>query len=136
MNVLFVHNEYQFFGGEDAVLASEVEMLRINNVKVETVIFNNKNINTLFDKSVSFFSSIYSIKAKKVIEDAIIANKPDVIHVHNFFPLVSPSVYDVARKYKIPIVQTLHNYRIACPGAFFLRDGEVCEKCIEGNFIH
>lgn len=136
MKVLFIHNRYQYFGGEDAVLSSEIEMLRSNNVFVETVIFNNSTIDNSFEKFVAFFSSIYSIKASKVVRAAIIAHKPDVIHVHNFFPLVSPSVYDVAEKFKIPIVQTLHNYRIACPGAFFLRDGKVCEKCIGGNFMH
>src|SRR5258708_13710241 len=57
--------------------------------------------------------------------------KPDVVHIHNFFPLISPSVYYACRKAGVPIVQTLHNYRLLCPAATLYRAGDVCEECMQ-----
>jgi glycosyltransferase involved in cell wall biosynthesis len=61
--------------------------------------------------------------------------KPDVVHIHNFFPLISPSVYYACRKANVPVVQTLHNYRLLCPAATFYRDGNVCEECLQHGLL-
>ena len=136
MKVLFVHNEYQWKGGEDVVLSLEMNMLRKNNIIAQSIVLNNSVINSPMKKFATFFTAIYSFQSRKLIYDAIVTHKPDVIPVHNFFPLFSPSIYDVAKRFNIPVVQTLHNYRISCPGALFLRSGKVCEKCIGGNFTY
>ena len=62
--------------------------------------------------------------------------KPDIVHVHNFFPLISPSVFHACKKYNVPVVQTLHNYRLLCPAGTFLRDSEVCELCMDDNMLN
>ncbi len=134
MKVLYIHNRYKILGGEDSVFEVEVDMLRTKGCEVKTILLNNNEIDTLGKKIGSFFSAIYSFKSKKLIAREILEFKPDVIHVHNFFPLVSPSIYDLAKKLKVPIVQTLHNYRLICPGALLLREGVICEKCVNGNF--
>ncbi|MBS2210214.1 glycosyltransferase family 4 protein [Carboxylicivirga mesophila] len=136
MRVLFIHNRYQQAGGEDTVVKMEMDMLRENGNEVDLLEFNNDNITTLTDKLRAFVSSIYSFSTKRIVETKISETSYDVIHVHNFFPLVSPSVYDAAYKYKIPIVQTLHNYRIICPGALLMQDGKICEKCLKGNYFN
>ncbi len=56
--------------------------------------------------------------------------QPDVIHVHNTFPLISPSVYYAATRRGVPVIQTLHNFRLICPGSTLYRDGKVCEECL------
>ena len=61
--------------------------------------------------------------------------KPDVVHIHNFFPLISPAVYYACRKANVPVVQTLHNYRLLCPAATFYRDGNVCEECLQHGLL-
>jgi glycosyltransferase involved in cell wall biosynthesis len=62
--------------------------------------------------------------------------RPDVVHIHNFFPVISPSVYYACRKAGVPVVQTLHNYRLSCPGAIFYRNGKICEECVEQGPLH
>lgn len=62
--------------------------------------------------------------------------KPDVVHVHNFFPIISPSIYYACNRLNIPVVQTLHNYRLMCPAATFLRENKICEKCVNGSIVH
>ncbi len=62
-------------------------------------------------------------------------DRPDVVHVHNFFPLISPAVYYACRKAGVPLVQTLHNYRLLCPAATLYRDGDVCEECLQHGLI-
>lgn len=136
MKVLFIHSRYKLSGGEDSVLALEEKMLNDRGVEVKVVIFENKDIKGFLKKATTFFTAIYSFKAKKKIAKEISSFKPDIIHVHNFFPLVSPSIYDAARTCNVPVIQTLHNFRIICPGALLLRDGKVCEKCIQGNFLN
>ena len=57
----------------------------------------------------------------------------DIAHFHNTFPLVSPSAYYAVRRHHVPVIQTLHNYRLLCPGATFYRNGKVCEECLNGS---
>ena len=61
--------------------------------------------------------------------------KPDIVHVHNTFVMISPSIYSSCRERGIPVVQTLHNFRLLCPGAQFLRDGKICEDCVDHSLL-
>lgn len=136
MRILIIHNSYQIRGGEDAVVQSEFDLLVNGGHEVELLILDNDSINCLVDKISVSLQVLYSFKSRKRISECVERFKPAIIHVHNFFPLITPSVYDVAIEYHIPIVQTLHNFRILCPNGLFLRDGNVCEKCIGGQFYH
>ncbi|WP_262511950.1 glycosyltransferase family 4 protein [Marinilabilia rubra] len=136
MRVLFVHNRYKQAGGEDSVVKMESQMLKRNGHDVELLEFDNTEIKSFLSKIKTFFSVIYSKSSKKGIRRTLENSDFDLIHVHNFFPLISPSIYDLANEYDLPVVQTLHNYRIICPGALLMKNSKVCEKCITGNYMH
>ena len=133
MKILFIHNEYQHKGGEDAVLDVEIKLLSDNGHKVSLALKKNDSINTFSSKVNAFLDVTYSKQSRQWMMDKIIQHKPDVVHVHNFFPLLSPSIYDACLEANVPVVQTLHNYRTMCPGALLMRGGEICEKCVTGS---
>ncbi|WP_054939099.1 glycosyltransferase [Paenibacillus ihuae] len=136
--VLLIHNYYQQSGGEDKVVAQEAELLRSRGIEVQIYSVHNddlKNQGTA-GKVKTALSAAWSPSAYKKIKQQLLDMKPDVVHVHNFFPLISPSVYYACNRMGVPVVQTLHNYRLLCPAATFLRDGSVCEKCLHGSLIH
>ncbi|OQW76909.1 MAG: hypothetical protein BVN35_05650 [Proteobacteria bacterium ST_bin11] len=132
--VLFVHNYYQQAGGEDAVVASECELLRAHGHEVELWRVDNKDLSgSVLGKVKAALSTSYSRASLTIALDKLRRFKPDLVHVHNFFPQVSPSIFDACMQEGVPVVQTLHNYRLICPGAMLLRDGKVCELCIRGT---
>ena len=129
MRVLIVHNVYQHRGGEDSVVEAEAELLQSRGHSVEFYNRNNDEIDV--KPNLSFAGQMFW--SSRTTEDiaGVIANfKPDVIHVHNTFPLISPSLYWAAAKAGVPVVQTLHNFRLLCTQAMFLREGKVCEDCL------
>jgi glycosyltransferase involved in cell wall biosynthesis len=149
--VLIVHNYYQIPGGEDTVVANEKKLLEDNGHEVILYSRNNselkglKKIQKLFLPFITIFSLRTYIEVKKVIRK----KKIDIVHVHNTLNLISPSVYYAAYSCEVPIVQTIHNFRLLCPGATFYRDGGTCEdcvnkglkfalkhKCYRGSFVH
>lgn len=130
MKILLLHNRYKFVGGEDGVVQVEKSLLEKNGHQVFLLEVNNDDIKSPWSKITAAASAIYSYPAKQQVSKQIISFSPDVAHVHNFFPLLSPSVYDACQEHKVPVVQTLHNYRLACPKAIPFRDGKVCENCI------
>ncbi len=134
MKILIIHNQYQQHGGEDTVLDSEIKLLQKNDEVVETLIFNNDKINSWASKVKFGLYSFYNPNSSCLLESKISEFKPDVIHVHNFFPIASPSLFYVANNNKIPIIMTLHNYRLLCPNAMFFRKGQICEDCISKSF--
>ena len=134
MRVLVVHNTYQQRGGEDTVFESEVELLRKNGVEVETLLYDNHEIKTAKDKLLTGLFAAYSPKGKKKLLKKIIEWEPDIIHVHNFFPLASPAIFYAANEMKVPIVMTLHNYRLICPSAYLYYHGRIYEDNIQKIF--
>ena len=129
--VLLVHNHYQQRGGEDAVVGAEREMLITHGITVNFFGKHNDEIGQLSHIQLAVTTFWSSIIANE-FETLILRTEPDVIHVHNTFPLISPSLYWAAARAGVPIIQTLHNFRLACPQAMFLRNGKVCEDCL-GN---
>jgi len=134
MKILLIHNTYQHKGGEDSVLENEYQLLVSKKNIVEKLIFNNNEIISSFDKLKTGIKSIYNKDSERIVKEKIKDFKPDIIHVHNFFPIASPSIFYVANHLNIPIVMTLHNYRLICPNALLFKDNEVCEKCINKTF--
>lgn len=133
MKILFVHNKYQRTGGEDTVLDSEMALLADWGHDICLAAEDNHAIDSVSDKIRTFRDVVYSSKHKHWMTEKLREFLPDVVHVHNFFPLISPSVYDACQEAGVPVVQTLHNYRTICPGALLMRKGQICEKCITGS---
>ncbi|EOU2109428.1 glycosyltransferase family 1 protein, partial [Clostridium perfringens] len=130
--VLIVHNYYQIPGGEDTVVENEKNLLLDNGHEVVMYTRHNDEIKRkgLINKLILPLESIFSLKTYNDIKKIIKSENIDIIHVHNTLPLISTSVYYVAKRYNIPIVQTVHNFRFLCPGATFTRDGHICEECL------
>lgn len=129
MRILIAHNAYQHRGGEDAVVAAEEALLRANGN--ETLLYqrHNDELQTM-PRSTAAISAIWSFQSARELEKLCRDFQPDIIHAHNTFPLISPSIYWVAQKHHVPVVQTLHNFRLLCPQAMLLRDGAICEDCV------
>ncbi len=133
MRILQVHNAYQQAGGEDAVVANEGVLLSANGHDVRLWSVDNVAITGPWAQLRTAWQVPYSHTARCQLGRVIAEFAPDVVHVHNFFPLITPSVYDACRDAGVPVVQTLHNYRTICAGALLLRDGRPCEDCIGGS---
>lgn len=129
LKILVVHNAYQWRGGEDTVRNAEIEMLRNGGQHVETYDRDNANINDM-PRVVAAKETLWSSKTTADVRARIREFRPDLIHAHNSFPLVSPSLYWEAARAGVPVIQTLHNFRLLCPQAMFLREDRVCEDCL------
>ncbi|MEC0180270.1 glycosyltransferase family 4 protein [Paenibacillus peoriae] len=136
--VLIIHNFYQQSGGEDKVVEQESAMLRSRGIETEHYYVHNDSIQSkgLANMAKLAVEAAWSLPEFKRIQKLLLQVKPDVVHVHNFFPVISPSVYHACERLGIPVVQTLHNYRLICPAATFMRGNEVCEKCLHGTLLH
>lgn len=137
MKVLLVHNYYQQRGGEDRVVAQEMELFQSKGVNVQLYSVHNDAINgrSIIGKARTAIETAWSYSEYKNIRKKLMDMKPDVVHVHNFFPLISPSIYYACSELGIPVVQTLHNYRLICPAATLMRDNRICEECVSGSLI-
>lgn len=132
MRILLLHNYYQQSGGEDAVVLAERELLAAKGHRVEFLSLDNHAIRGGWGKLAAAASAIYSRASYRLVRRAIRQFQPDMVHVHNFFPLLSPAVYDACDDLGVPVVQTLHNFRLACANSLFFRQGRVCEECLGG----
>lgn len=132
--ILMVHNYYQIGGGEHTVFNNELELLKKNGHKVLEYTRNNDELNkNKFKLLMLPFSTIWSFKTYKEVKKIIRDNNIDIVHCHNTFPLISPSVYYAARKCNIPVIQTIHNFRFICPNALLYRNNKVCKDCIKSS---
>lgn len=131
MKVLLVHNRYQQRGGEDAVVDAESRLLAANGIDVQRFDADNDAIQGLVTKiQVSLGQFGLPTAAQSRFSEALAAFQPNVVHVHNWFPTLSPSLFNICSRANVPVVHTLHNYRLLCVNATLFRDGHVCEDCI------
>ena len=135
MKIVIVHNTYQQPGGEDVAVAAESNLLERRG---HTVIRYSRSNDEMAMMSaprrlLMVKDMIHSEKSKREMLDLMRDERPDLVHVHNTFMMVSPSVFEACREAGIPVVQTLHNYRLLCPGWSLCREGKVCEECIESG---
>ena len=130
--ILIEHNYYKIPGGEETVVANEKKLLEDNGHEVFVYTRSNEELDKMSKLSKLFFPfrAVYSFKTSREIGRIIKKHKIDIVHVHNTFTVISPSVYYAARKKKVPVVQTVHNFRLMCPAATFYRDGKICEDCV------
>jgi len=131
MKVLQVHNHYRIRGGENAVVESTVLMLERRGINVAAYTKSSKVIEgSLLGKVRAFGSSLYSFSAAADMSRVIRRKRPNVVHVHNLYPLLSTSVLVAGRRAGLPIVMTCHNFRLVCPIGIHLRNGNICELCV------
>jgi glycosyltransferase involved in cell wall biosynthesis len=133
LRVLSIHNSYKLRGGEDESRESEERLLREMGHIVDLYEENNTRIAKLNPARLAL-RTIWSLEAYQSVHRQLRQNRFNLIHVQNFFPLISPSVYYAAQAEGVPVIQTLRNYRLICPNGLFFRDGRVCEDCL-GKFI-
>lgn len=129
MRVLIVHNTYQQPGGEDAVAQAEGDMLSARGHEVARFGRHNDEIHDTSGISLAL-QTLWSRQSARRLAGVLESFRPDVMHVHNTFPLLSPSIYWAAAAARVPVVQTLHNFRLLCPQAMLLRNGKICEDCV------
>jgi glycosyltransferase involved in cell wall biosynthesis len=135
MKILIIYNRYQQHGGEDTVFETESSMLRNHGHDVIEFVDDNHRAVSL-NKAVLACRTIWSRESYRKIRELIQVTKPDIVHIHNTFFMISPSAYDACRAEKVPVIQTLHNYRMICPAAVLYRDGHVCEECVAKTYAY
>ncbi len=133
MKILQVHNFYQQPGGEDQVYFAESELLQRHGDVVEQYSVHNDSLDQKRGFHVAL-QTIWNGDSYRRIREVISRFRPEVVHCHNTFPIVSPAAYYAARAERVPVVQTVQNYRLICPAATLLRKGRVCEDCV-GHFV-
>jgi glycosyltransferase involved in cell wall biosynthesis len=134
MKIVLVHNTYQQPGGEDIAFQNERDLLR--DVGLQVVVYQRSNFEA--NRYAGFFGQIALAKhtvwasdTRREFRELLATEKPDLVHVHNTFAMISPSIYWACREARVPVAQTLHNFRLLCPGGIFLRENKVCEECVE-----
>ena len=130
MKILLVHNRYKEPGGEDFVVRAERALLGRMGHDVELWQENNDSIAGAFQTCATALQSVYSIRHAREMERRVREFHPDLVHIHNFFPLLSPSNHMACRQLRVPVVQTLHNFRLLCPAATCRsHQSSPCEDC-------
>ena len=133
MKIVLVHNTYQQPGGEDAAVRSERDLLRNEGHTVIEYRRSNHDVPRYAKlRQIALAKrTIWASDTRRDFQALLERERPNVVHVHNTFVMISPSIYWACREACVPVVQTLHNYRLICSGSLFLRDGKVCEECLE-----
>jgi glycosyltransferase involved in cell wall biosynthesis len=130
MRILAAHNHYQRPGGEDVVFQLETALLEAHGEEVVRYTADNRSVDSSSRIGLAV-KTVWNQTAWREVRTLIRRTRPDVLHVHNTLPLISPSIYSAAHAEGVPVVQTLHNFRLLCPGSLFLRDGHTCEDCLD-----
>ncbi len=138
MKILFVHDFYQQHGGEDA--CSQAERLLLESHGNEVILYTRNNSEiagyNALGKLGLLFNAIYSTRTRSEITELVRKHRPRLAYIHNFFPLISPSLYHTLHSLRVPSVQVLHDFRFLCPNGWFYVNGQICERCKHGNYAH
>jgi glycosyltransferase involved in cell wall biosynthesis len=137
MKILLIHNTYQQAGGEDVVFEQERRLLQQHGHEVATYQRSNHELEQLstFERLALVTRITSAEDSKLAIRKIIDTFQPDLVHAHNTFMMISPSVYEACGEAQVPVLQTLQNYRLLCPAALLFRDGHVCEECTEHGLL-
>ena len=123
--ILMVHNYYQIGGGEHTVYENELNLLKKNGHEV--IEYTRKNSELKKSKIkllLSPLTTIWSLRTYLEVKEIIKREKIDIVHCHNTFPLISPSVYYASIKCNVPVIQTIHNFRFVCPGGLLFKNNQ------------
>jgi glycosyltransferase involved in cell wall biosynthesis len=129
MRILIAHNRYTQPGGEDNVFEAETALLRAHGEEVYTWEEHNDRIKEVSPIRAAT-ATVWSSASQKSLAELLARYRPEVVHFHNTFLRISPAAYYTCQEFGIPVIQTLHNYRLICPAATLLRDGAICEDCL------
>lgn len=129
LKVLQLHNAYRYRGGEDTVVEAEAQLLRVRGHSVLEFRRDNDELAGT-GRLRAAADTLWSQRSRRELRELIGDERPDILHAHNTFPLISPSVFWAAEEFRLPVVQTLHNFRLICPQAMLLREGRICEQCV------
>src|SRR5438105_3104408 len=138
MKILFVHDFYQQFGGEDSAAISERKLLEDNGHELLCYTRHNEEIKSysFWDKVRFLDRTVYSFQTEHAIQTAVEKFRPTVAFVHNVYPLISPSLYHTLHRLRVPIAQVVHDFRPYCANGWYYVDGQICERCKFGNYLH
>jgi len=138
LKILLCHNYYQQAGGESLVFENQIKGLKDKGHSVITYCEDSNDIfgYSQINKIKMIISGYYSQKTCRDVRLLVEQEIPDVAIVQNVFPLISPSIYSSLHSLKIPIIQSIYNYRFVCPAGELYTKGKICERCISGNFSH
>jgi glycosyltransferase involved in cell wall biosynthesis len=131
MRVAIVHNSYGRYSGEER--AVEIQAAALASAGVDVIRFDRSSAGlegSIGRQGVAFFSGIYSASAARSWSSFLDVQRPDVVHIHNLYPLISPSILAVCRARCLPVVMTVHNYRLVCPNGLLFSQGEQCDRCV------
>jgi glycosyltransferase involved in cell wall biosynthesis len=135
LNIVSVHNRYLMAGGEDQVFESEARLLRERGHQVTLIEEHNAYPDSVSKKIGMAVDCVWSRRWNREFRAVLQKLRPDIVHVHNLFPRFSPSIYYACHRENVPVLQTLHNYRLLCASAELYRDGKVCEECIDHSVL-
>jgi len=135
MKILIAHNSYGRYSGEEAVVDRTAAMFR--SMGHEVVLYQKTTEglrDTLWGKVRGFAAGLYSPQGVRTMRDVMRRERPDVVNIHNLYPFISPAALFECRKAGVPVVMTVHNFRLVCPTGLFMRNGQPCELCLQrGN---
>lgn len=132
MRILIAHSFYRLSGGEDRYVRQQAELLG-NDHDVELVGMNNEELVAGVRTAAQM---TYSRRCKVEIEDVIDRYRPDIVHIHNAYPSLGPAVHLAAHKRSVPLVMTVHNFRLRCPNGYMFTEGNICTRCEDGFYVH
>jgi glycosyltransferase involved in cell wall biosynthesis len=137
MKIIIVHNTYREAGGEDVVFESEKRLLERAGHHVIPYMRSNTELDNapLLDRIAIGPGMIWASNTRSAFAALLDTERPDLVHVHNTFLVISPSIYSACSERGIPVVQTLHNFRLLCPAGNFFRDGVICKECVDQNLL-
>lgn len=139
MKVLLAHNKYQQAGGEDSVFESEINLLQDNGITVKR--YQESNDDIQFSRSNPFkplaiaADTLWSRRSYRQFETTLKDFQPDIVHIHNTFPRISPSAYYACNRAGVPVIQTLHNFRLFCAAGNLVRNDQHCDQCLDHHFL-
>lgn len=132
MRILIAHASYRIPGGEDSYVKTQVELLSKGH-DVYLLQASNEDLSGKLEASARGATSFGS---RRSTTETIESFQPDVIHVHNIYPALGPVVHQIAKRNNIPLVMTVHNYRLRCPNGVRFTDGEICDRCVSGRYYN
>ena len=131
MKILMVHNEYGIYTGEEAAVDGLGDLFSANGHEVIPFKKSTRGRRDgLSNKLNAFFSGIYCHQGMNELEKVLKKDKPDLIHINNLYPFISPPALFVCHQAEVPIVMNVHNYRLICPTGLMMRDNKPCEDCL------
>lgn len=137
MKIILAHNKYREAGGEDVVFENEKRLLERNGHTVISYVRSNMEVpnESLLDRLAIAPQMVWSSKTRREFAAILGRERPDIVHIHNTFMVISPSIYYACGEQGIPVVQTLHNFRLLCPAANFFRHGVICQECVDHSLL-